>query len=326
MTSAGDGVCCCGGAPRDLGVDQGRAAREAVRAAVAQLPLSTRIGVGLPLLGGDLLAARSRRDAGCFFPHMCERLAGLARGAGVARAGLEALLARELAAAGVAAPGAAAGVAVVAAPERTGGAPLAARTLAPPPGAGARPWLLRRSAPEHDWRSLEVTSPWLVPALAGVNERGLAVVALVFPPAPGSLAGCAAPALLLAQDCRQRCDGTQKAIEWCERRPAGGSAALLFADASGDVAEMAVAGPERRVRRARDGVLASAADPALAAALEKACAAEATLHAAGLARALSGTAPGASGPSGAPPEVVVLDPASRTLSLGGARLAVAGER
>jgi hypothetical protein len=62
------------------------------------------------------------------------------------------------------------------------------------------------------------------------------------------------------------------------------------------------------------------------AALEKACAAEATLDAAGLARALSLPASGASRPSGAPAEVVVLDPALRTLELGGARLAVVGER
>jgi hypothetical protein len=320
------GVCACSGAPRDLGFDQGRAAARAVRSAAAALPLAARLGLASPLLGGDPLAARSRRDASCFFPHMSERLAGLARGAGASRRALEALLARELASGGADRRGeaparsAASGLAVVAAPERTGGGALAARTLIAPAGVGAWPWLLRRSAPEHDWRSLEVTLPWLVPALAGVNECGLAVLALVHPPAPGSLDACAAPALLLAQDCLQRCDGTQKAIEWCERRPAGGSAALLFADASGDVAELAVEGAERSLRRLRDGVLASAADPARAAGLEKACAEQARLDAAGLARVLAGPA----GFAGAP--VVVLDPVRRALELGGARLEVVTDR
>jgi hypothetical protein len=323
VSLAADGTCACAGAPRDLGFDQGRVAREALREALAALPLWTRIGVGLPGFAGNGLEARRRRDAARFFPHMSERLAGLARGAGVARRPLEALLARELAAGGAAGTGFGARAALVAAPERTGAGPLAGCLLDAPPGAGARPWLLRRSAPDHDWRSLEVTLPWLVPALAGVNERGLAVLALVFPPAPASFAECAAPALLLAQDCLQRCDGTQKAIEWCERRPAGGCAALLFADAAGDVAEVAVAGPERRVRRARDGVLSSAADPAAARELEKACAAEAALGAAALARVLTASAaPGSARPVAA----VVLDPAARTLELGGTRYPVVAER
>jgi hypothetical protein len=325
VSLAPEGVCACAGAPRDLGLDQGRTARDAVRAAAARLSLATRLGVG-GRLGGDPVSARSRRDAARFFPHMTERLAGIARGAGVGRSALGALLARELAAAAAEGPGtpgsSAAGVALVAAPERTGGGALAGRTLCAPGGPGAWPWLLRRSAPEHDWRSLEVTLPWLVPALAGVNERGLAVLALVLPAAPGSLEACAAPALLLAQDCLQRCDGTQKAIEWCERRPAGGSAALLFADAAGDVAEIAVAGAERRVRRARDGVLASAADPARARELEKACAAEATLDAAGLARAL-GAVPDA---GAARPVALVLDPLARALELGGLRFELDTER
>jgi hypothetical protein len=327
VSPAEDGVCACAGAPRDLGFDQGRGAAEALRRALAEIPPWTRIGVGWPGFAGGGLETRSRRDAARFFPHMSERMAGLARGAGVARRPLEALLARELAAAGAGGAGSAFGAALVAAPERTGAGPLAGRLLAAPPGAGARPWLLRRSAPEHDWRSLEVTLPWLVPALAGVNERGLAVLAVVLAPAPASLAECAAPALLLAQDCLQRCDGTQKAIEWCERRPAGGCAALLFADAAGDVAEVAVAGAERRVRRTRDGLLASAADPGAARELEKACALEAALDAAALARVLLGCAPAAEAARGGRrTAAVVLDPAARALELGGTRYPVVADR
>jgi hypothetical protein len=231
---------------------------------------------------------------------MSERLAGLARAAGVPRGALAALLARELGSGGAAAGAEALAVA----PERSGAGALVARRLP------AGPWILRRSAPEHDWRSVEVALPWLVPALAGVNERGLAVAALVFPAAAGSLRACAAPALLLAQDCLQRCDGVQKAIEWCERRPAGGSAALLLADAGGDLAEIAVLGAERRVRRARDGVLAGAADGARIAELEKACAASAHALPAALAAAVG---------SGGAATSVVLDPVACALEIGGVR-------
>jgi len=288
----------CDGAPRDLGLDQGQALRAAVRAALAQLSVAERLGLARGL------AARSERDALRYFPHMSERLAGLARGAGVSRRALAALLAREIGPAG-----AAAGARALAlAPERTGAGALLARGLPRPPG-GAH-WIVRRSAPEHDWRSVEVALPALVPALAGVNERGLAVAALAFPASGAELAACAAPALLLAQDCLQRCDGVQKAIEWCERRPAGGRAALSFADATGELAEVALAGAERRVRRARDGVLASAADPAAIAELEKACAAEGALAPARFAALLGGAA-------------VVLDPAACALELDGVRYSAA---
>jgi hypothetical protein len=257
VTAAACGGVACSGAPRDLGLDQGLAARDAVRAAAGGLPLAARLGL---LRRG---VASSRRDAQRFFPHLSERLAGLARGAGVSRWALEALLARELGG-----EGAAAGAQAVAlSPEGVAAGALLARSL--PAG---RHRILRRSAPEHDWRSVEVALPWLVPALAGVNERGLAVAALALPAASEDVAECAAPAILLAQDCLQRCDGVLKAIEWCERRPAGGRAALLFADAAGELAEVTVRGAERRVRRARDGVLAGAADATRVAELEKACA------------------------------------------------------
>lgn len=292
MSASASGVVASGGAPRDLGHDQGSALRAAVRAAVARLPFPARLG----LQHGA--AARSARDAVRHFPHMSERLAGMARAAGVPRGALAELLARELGTAGAAAGA----EALALAPERTASGALVARSL--PAG-----WVLRRSAPEHDWRSVEVALPWLVPALAGVNERGLAAAALVFPAAPHSRDACAAPALLLVQDCLQRCDSVQKAIEWCQRRPAGGSAALLLADAGGDLAEVAVDGAGRRVRRARDGALGCAADATRSAELEKACAAGGPLAPATLA-ALVGAA-------------VVLDPASCALEIDGARHAAA---
>lgn len=303
MTAAGP--VACAGAPRDLGLDQGAAVRDAVRAAVARLPRVKRLAAAL---GADARTARSARDARCHYPHTSERLAGLASGAGVARSALAALLARELGT-GVAPP-AAAGEALAVAPASGSGPGLLARSLAPLAGAGALPWIVRRSAPEHDWRSVELALPWLAPALAGVNERGLAAVGVVRPAAAGSLDACAAPALLLVQECLQRCDGVGKAIEWCERRPSGGSAAILLADASGEVAEVVLEGGRRSVARPRDGLLAVAA-PERAAALGKACASLTPLGAQTLADLLA--APPATG--GPPRAALVLDPSARTLVL-----------
>ena len=293
----------CAGAPRDLGLDQGAAGRDAVRAAVARLGRGARLRARLGL---DARLARCARDARSHYPHASERLAGLARAAGASRAELAALLAGELATS--AAPPAACGEALATCGAE--GAALLARSLAAPAAAGPAPWILRTSAPEHDWRSVEVALPWLVPALAGVNERGLAAVGIVRPAPSGSLDRCAAPALLLVQECLQRCDDVGKAIEWCERRPSGGSAALLLADATGDVAVVSVEGERRSVQRPRDGLLV-AADGERAASLEKACAARPALDPAALAEVLA--APPT--PGSAPRAVVVLDPAARTLAL-----------
>jgi hypothetical protein len=286
VTARLSGVVACTGAPRDLGMDQGRAARDAIRTAAGALPLATRLGVGAIVPGGAR-AVQSARDSVRHFPHMSERLAGLARGAGVARGALDA---------SGTASGAAAAIAL---PERTGAGALVARTL---PAAGT---IVRRSAPEHDWASIEIAMPFLVPAFAGVNAAGLAVAALVSAPAPGTWRANAAPALLLAQDCLQRWDTVQKAIEWCERRPAGGSASLLVADAAGDAVEISIRGTERTLRRPQGGVLASAGLAARALELEKTLAAEASLTPGALAAALGRSAP-----------CVVLDPAARTLAVG----------
>ena len=232
---------------------------------------------------------------------MSERLAGLARGAGVSRGALAALLAREL--------GGGEGAAAAALPERTGAGALVARTL--PPGG----WIVRRSAPEHDWASVEIAMPWLVPAFAGVNRAGLAVAAVVSAPAPGSCVANAAPALLLAQDCLQRWDTVQKAIEWCERRPAGGTAVLLLADAQGDAVEIQVRGTERGLRRAEGGVLATAGDPSAAADLAKALREGARGPAALAEAVLAPAALEAAVGRGAP--CAILDPAARTLAIGG---------
>jgi len=253
----------CQGAPRDLGLDQGRALRERIQAEVATLPWRARIEAALGGGLADSLTARVDRDLRRHFPHMAERLDGLSRGAGTRPGELSALLARELHAAASPRPCASRGLLVAWAPE-AGVPALVGRTL--PESADA----MRHSAPDHDYASHESIVPWLVPPLGGRNEQGLCVVGASSPVETVAEDGCAAPALLLVQDCLQRFDSTDKAIEWCEGRPAGGRATLLIADVSGDVAEVEIEGADRRVRRPSDGLLVVSRTPAEGESLRKA--------------------------------------------------------
>ena len=141
-------------------------------------------------------------------------------------------------------------------------------------GRGLDDFALRLSAPDNDRASVEITFAWQAPALVGVNADGLAVCAL--PGAAGAVdsaggvgavagaggvdgareAGCAAPALLLAQDCLRLFDQTPSALEWIRSRPAGGRCTLLLADASGRIAGAVVVGERREELHAQNGRIA----------------------------------------------------------------------
>ena len=168
------------------------------------------------------------RDTYRYFPHMAERTAGLARGAKVAPVALAALSARaELAAPDV--------LRIVT------GARGACVARALPPDALV---VLRASAPDTDYRSLELVALERIAPFVGVNEHGLAVGAVLLGSGGEE---CAAPAVLLAQDCLQRFDRVEKALEWLERRPAGGRAAFALADATGAAATFEIdAGARKR--------------------------------------------------------------------------------
>jgi len=140
---------------------------------------------------------------------------------------------------------------------------LLARSLPAPAhgGQGLGDWILRCSRPEVGFASLEVTLPWLVSALAGVNERGLAVA--IAPSKSPAASGSEPPALLLVQECLQRFSDLDASLDWCLKRPAAGPARLLLGDASGEVAIVEIGGHDRRVVRADDRVLALGGPPDL---------------------------------------------------------------
>jgi len=217
----------CQGAPRDLGLDQGTACAEAIRDRVRCVGgRGDWLGRWRPFDGGLARDRLTRRDLKRHFPHLEEWLIGLARGADVPEIALASLLAREL---GTECEGGA----------LRAGFDAGGRIVAHPPSPG----VLRRVAPDHGFASVEWTLPWLPGALAGVNRTGLA--GAVVSRAAEDAAACAAPAFLLLQNCLAQFETVDAAAEWCERRPAGGQAELLFADARGGRAAVSVAGEKR---------------------------------------------------------------------------------
>lgn len=232
----------CEGAPRDLGLDQGRACRDDLRLEFARSPFWERWSIQLGV--NEKRPARIARDLKRYFPQQSEALEGLVRGSEVPHGWLASVLARELGAELPTNVGAA--VALAADASRAGGAPIVARTLDCEP-------VIRHSRPDGGFASVELTLPWFTAALAGVNEGGLAATWVSL---PGGFAGngCAAPAALLIQDCLARFDSIRGAADWCTGRPCGGRAVILLADAGGDVTTLEVDGRARRVRAPESGM------------------------------------------------------------------------
>lgn len=208
----------CAGHPRDMGFAQGRALRDAIRAEVERAGLATRRSRWpnlRPVVSGPLRGRGAGRELFRHFAHQAERLEGLALAADLP---LDSLLELQLRMCG--------------------------------PAASA--FVVRESRPVVGFRSLELACAWLVPAVAGVNAAGLAVVA-EWPVREGASGRdpCEgdAPPLLLVQDCLARFENVAGALDWCGKRPVEGELVLRFLDASGAGARVVFAGCERRAER-----------------------------------------------------------------------------
>lgn len=196
----------------------------------------------------DTAVADLARDVARHFPHLAERMAGLARGANVERKALVVALARASTepeflfrpARALARRGREGAGAAIAARFDLG----AERCSVP---------VVRRSRPHGGFESLELTLPWLAASLGGVNAEGLAAClgpagfALLPDGSARSDAPCRAPALFFVQQCLERFDRVETAADWCMTRPACGSMTLLLADAAGAVAALAFDEDRRRV-------------------------------------------------------------------------------
>lgn len=223
----------CEGAPRDLGLDQGVALRDEIRAAVGAESWWGR----LIALRGDSGTTRLHRDLCRYFPHQAESLDGMARGAGVpVRA-----LVRSLA--GSAAPGSPTPRALAVSADA--GVRIA---IAAPPRA-----VVREAQPEGRFASVEVTRVTATAPSVGVNEAGLAIAVVPRPIVAGRFA---VPVSLFARDCLERFESVEPALEWCLSRPAAIGGALLLADASGALVGIDASAPTRRALGATAGWLA----------------------------------------------------------------------
>jgi hypothetical protein len=248
----------CAGHPRDMGLDQGRACRADVRDQVkrAGLPVARSPWLSLAAFtSGVVRGSGAGRETVRHFTHLSERIDGLARSAAVSvdslldlhiraasqGAGTEILYedAHSLAGCGL---------------DGVSGATVV-RSL---PGSAGAHWVVRRSRPEVGFSSVEVTLPWLVTAVTGVNEAGLCVS---FVPVGSTVevAPEAAPSILLVQECLQRFDSIQACIEWCRSRPVSGDGTLHLADASGGLSAVSFVGTECTVAAPEDGLMLAGA-------------------------------------------------------------------
>jgi len=220
-----------------MGQAQGSACNSEIRARVDALesahrgrrPWSLR-----PLLVGPVLGSGMAREIFRHYPHLGERMQGLARGADCSLDSLVEVFVRasrdDLPGEVLSAP------ASVAA--RAGDTARVARSL--PEGA----WIARRSEPEVGFASLEITLPWLACAVAGVNEGGIA--AAVVSQAVPRVADAPSP-LLLVQECLQRFDDVTGCIDWSLKRPTSGCVRLVVGSGTGRVAVIEIDGDRRTV-------------------------------------------------------------------------------
>lgn len=242
----------CAGHPRDLGFEQGLALRSAIRRRVEEAGLPARRGRRprlAALTSGSVRGSGTGRETIRHFTHLAERVDGLARGADVP---LDSLLA--LQATADREKGAAQALCVLDREAESGANML--RTLP------ASSWLVRRSRPEVGFISLEITEPWLVSALAGINEAGLAVcmvtadAATLSPAKEPARAGSASASYhLLVQECLQRFADVEAGMAWSMSRPAAGEGTILLADAGGHRGAVRFQGEHRQAHEAEAGPL-----------------------------------------------------------------------
>lgn len=242
----------CAGHPRDLGFEQGLALRSAIRRRVEEAGLPARRGRRPRLAAftsGSVRGSGTGREMIRHFTHLAERVDGLARGADVP---LDSLLG--LQATADLAKGPARALCVLGR-EADAGADML-RTLP------ASPWLVRRSRPEVGFVSLEITEPWHVSALAGINEAGLAVCMVTGDAAtlspvrePASAGSPSASFHLLVQECLQRFADVEAGMAWSMSRPAAGDGTILLADAGGHRGAVRFQGDHRDAPEAEAGPL-----------------------------------------------------------------------
>lgn len=244
----------CRGDPRAMGEAQGRALRESIRACVQRAgagpsgrsPYSLR-----SFTNGRVLGRGMGRGIARHYPHLSERIQGLARGADLPIAALMHAFVTEASHPRAIDSPTAEAAAVV---RREGEQARLTRRL----WKRGHRWVLRRSEPAVGFRSVEVTLPWLATAVAGVNEAGVA--AMLAPRATSGASIDSPGAALLVQECLQRFESLEACIDWILKRPASGWLSIALSDAKGEAAVVDIAGTERNVSHLPEGLTAAGGD------------------------------------------------------------------
>ena len=234
----------CVGHPRDLGFAQGVALRREVTRKVEEegLPLSRSRWASLhPYVKGPIRGKGSFREMIRHYTHLAERVDGLSRGADLPVDSIYPLQ-------GSGEAKEAQAVALF------GARPTGETAASLIRGLSGPDWVVRKSRPEVGFASIELTQAWSVSSAAGINEASLA--ACMVPDGGSSqFEGDAyPPAQLLVQECLQRFQDIEAAIDWCSHRPSSGEASLLLVDGSGGRALVAFQGKEVQVTRNPAGV------------------------------------------------------------------------
>jgi predicted choloylglycine hydrolase len=256
--SAGIEVICQGD-PKEMGVAQGRMAKQQIQAARQQLAKLEAFRLRQPRYlpyqlyrwlaenkAARLLAGPLARD----YPDMTERLAGIAEGAGQRPAAILLFNALEPLLSSVesytACPAACSAVAVRGRRSATG-EPIVARNFDYLPLVQPF-YLVRESRPRGKRRAVEFTICPLAGAVDGMNDAGLCIVynygfTTDRPSAPS------APISMAISEALACCGSVTEAAKWIASRPRWGGGLLLLCDASGDLASLELSSTRSHLRR-----------------------------------------------------------------------------
>ncbi len=254
----------CAGDPQEMGIAQGLAFRDQIRAVYGTLrdieAFRSQNPWWLPFwLFRRLAAAKSHRSVApavaMVSPGASQRLRGIARGARFREDSLwliqamEGLLASVEGITDASPPGGCSAVAIGGSMSSVG-EPVIAHNFDYLPIVQPY-YIVRESCPNPGFRSLEFTAAPLVGAIDGVNERGLAVT---YNYAQTVDAGRIGPTISMRiSEVLARCETVPGAVEWLTNQPRWGSGLLMLADRHGDLASVELSNTVAAVRRPEGG-------------------------------------------------------------------------
>ncbi len=252
----------CVGTPYEMGRAQGAALRKKIQGGRRDLKLLEAFRNEQPRwMPYPLFLSYAERKVAALigpeitsaFPQMCERIRGIAEGAGISLKalflldGFEALMASVEGRFDVAPPRGACSAIALRGHRATDGQPIVARNFDYLPIVQPF-YALRESRPAHGIRSLEFTMAPMAGAVDGVNEAGLCITynyafTLDKPQREFGLISMAISEALA------RCRSVTEAAEWIASRPRWGGGILMLADASGDIASLELSSTSSHLRR-----------------------------------------------------------------------------